>query len=150
MPMLRWFGFKGRWSLPAIDSEPAVGVSKPAIILSTVVLPQPDGPRKETNSPFSMCMVKSCTTCTLPNDFLMLDSSRNAMGADTLSLGRSGSIEAGNELEQPHAEPGHGKCDHREGRRLIGLIGADKLQVGTKSRSAEQRGHGEFADDDRK
>ena len=30
---------------------PAVGSSKPATMRSTVVLPQPDGPRKETNSP---------------------------------------------------------------------------------------------------
>ena len=30
---------------------PDVGSSKPAIILSSVVLPQPDGPRREKNSP---------------------------------------------------------------------------------------------------
>src|SRR6478736_5003476 len=106
MPMLRWFGFSGIWSLPAIVIEPALGVSKPAIILKTVVLPQPEGPRKETNSPFSMCMVKSCTTCTLPKDFLRLESSRKAMDAETSSLGRSGPVETGDELQEAHAEPG--------------------------------------------
>jgi hypothetical protein len=30
---------------------PSVGVSKPAIILRVVVLPQPDGPSIEKNSP---------------------------------------------------------------------------------------------------
>ena len=51
MPILRWFGFSRVTSLPPITIAPAVGSSKPATMRSTVVLPQPDGPRKETNSP---------------------------------------------------------------------------------------------------
>ena len=51
MPMLRWFGFSRVTSLPPMTIVPAVGASKPAIMRSIVVLPQPDGPRKETNSP---------------------------------------------------------------------------------------------------
>lgn len=62
MPILRWFGFSELWSLPLMVSVPPVGVSKPAIIRRTVVLPQPDGPRKETNSPFSIVMLKFLTT----------------------------------------------------------------------------------------
>ena len=51
MPMLRWFGFSRVTSLPPMTMLPEVGSSKPATMRSTVVLPQPEGPRKETNSP---------------------------------------------------------------------------------------------------
>ena len=51
MPILRWLGFSLVMSLPPTTMLPAVGSSKPATMRSTVVLPQPDGPRKETNSP---------------------------------------------------------------------------------------------------
>ncbi len=37
-------------SLLPIRMDPAVGASSPAIMLSVVVLPQPDGPRNEMNS----------------------------------------------------------------------------------------------------
>ena len=42
-----------RWTrrLPSSITRPAVGCSNPAIILSSVVLPQPDGPSSEKNSP---------------------------------------------------------------------------------------------------
>ena len=40
---------------PAIETLPAVGVSNPEIILSKVVLPQPDGPSSEKNSPCCIC-----------------------------------------------------------------------------------------------
>ena len=60
IPTLRWFGgsvgdVRRRRSM----MRPAVGFSKPAIIRSVVVLPQPDGPRNETNSPFSAARLKS-------------------------------------------------------------------------------------------
>src|SRR6476660_8703391 len=38
-------------SRPRIMILPELGASKPATIRSVVVLPQPDGPRSETNSP---------------------------------------------------------------------------------------------------
>ena len=37
--------------LPFRRMSPSVGLSKPAIIRSVVVFPQPEGPRKVTNSP---------------------------------------------------------------------------------------------------
>ena len=36
---------------PFISIVPDVGLMKPAIMRSVVVLPQPDGPSSETNSP---------------------------------------------------------------------------------------------------
>src|SRR5262245_30360963 len=41
-------------SLPSSMTLPVVGPSKPAITLSVVVLPQPEGPRRLRNSPSAM------------------------------------------------------------------------------------------------
>src|SRR3954468_14984860 len=38
-------------TLPSISIDPAVGSMKPAIMRKVVVLPQPEGPSSETNSP---------------------------------------------------------------------------------------------------
>jgi hypothetical protein len=37
--------------LPVDEDVPEVGVSNPPIMRSTVDLPEPDGPRRQTNSP---------------------------------------------------------------------------------------------------
>ena len=66
-------------SRPSIVISPAVGFSNPAIIRSVVVLPQPDGPRNDTNSPFSTARLKSMTAATSPNSFCTPVSSRKAM-----------------------------------------------------------------------
>ena len=42
-------GEESTW--PSISIVPAVGSMKPAIIRKVVVLPQPEGPSSETNSP---------------------------------------------------------------------------------------------------
>ncbi len=49
-------------SLPFNSNSPSVGLSKPAIIRSVVVLPQPEGPKKVTNSPLFIVRLKSSTT----------------------------------------------------------------------------------------
>src|SRR5579862_3624781 len=54
-------------SRPCISIRPALGVVSPAIIRSNVVLPQPDGPRKQTNSPSLTLSETSSTTCCAPN-----------------------------------------------------------------------------------
>jgi len=46
---------------PRIIASPEEIASKPAIILSVVVLPQPDGPRKAMNSPLVTARLKSIT-----------------------------------------------------------------------------------------
>jgi hypothetical protein len=51
-----------------MTTPPAVGSSKPATILSTVVFPHPEGPRKETNSPAPTSRLKSSTTVVAPKD----------------------------------------------------------------------------------
>src|SRR5262249_39441148 len=52
--------------------SPDVGCSNPAIMRSVVVLPQPDGPRKTTNSPSVISSERLLTTARSPNDFVML------------------------------------------------------------------------------
>ena len=49
--------------------RPAVGTSKPAIIRSTVVLPEPDGPSIEKNSPSARSRSMPSTAVTSPNVF---------------------------------------------------------------------------------
>ena len=48
-------------SAPPIRIWPAVAISSPAIILSVVVLPQPDGPSSVTSLPASMKSEMSLT-----------------------------------------------------------------------------------------
>ena len=54
MLTLRLCGGVRETSTPSSRMAPSVGVSKPAIIRSVVVFPQPDGPSIEKNSPDAM------------------------------------------------------------------------------------------------
>jgi hypothetical protein len=51
MAMPRFAGGRSLTDLPSIIISPLVTSSSPAIIRSSVDLPQPDGPTKTTNSP---------------------------------------------------------------------------------------------------
>ena len=53
-------------TLPAMRISPAAGVRNPAITLSKVDLPQPDGPTMQTNSDALMPNDTPCTPVTLP------------------------------------------------------------------------------------
>src|SRR5215213_4141912 len=53
---------------PRLTTLPLSGLSKPASRLSSVVLPQPEGPTTATNSPRLMSSVKSRRTSTPPNE----------------------------------------------------------------------------------
>ncbi|MNT35914.1 hypothetical protein D3C72_1719640 [compost metagenome] len=54
MPKSRCWGGSREMSRPPCQISPLPGRSSPAIARSRVVLPQPEGPRKQTNSPCSM------------------------------------------------------------------------------------------------
>jgi hypothetical protein len=54
MAMSRSFGCNSLTRFPAMRISPEVMSSSPAIILSSVDLPQPDGPTSTTNSPSLM------------------------------------------------------------------------------------------------
>ena len=51
-------------SLPSSTALPVVGVSKPATMFSSVLLPQPEGPTMVTNSPAPIARSIGCSACT--------------------------------------------------------------------------------------
>ena len=54
---------------PSISTSPDVASSSPAMMRSSVDLPQPDGPTKTTNSPSFTSRSMPFSTSTLPKDF---------------------------------------------------------------------------------
>src|SRR4028119_335360 len=50
--------------------RPSLGVSKPASIRMSVVLPQPEGPSRQKNSPSKMSSVRWSTATASPNRFV--------------------------------------------------------------------------------
>jgi hypothetical protein len=66
MPTLRWSGRRFVRSLSAMRMAPEVGVSNPATMRNVVVLPQPLGPRNDTNSPRWITRSTFWTTCCAP------------------------------------------------------------------------------------
>jgi hypothetical protein len=56
-------------SAPRSTIRPSSGSSKPAIMRSVVVFPQPDGPSRQKNEPSGMAKDKSFTAVKSPNFF---------------------------------------------------------------------------------
>src|SRR5689334_1237473 len=151
IPTLRWFGGMCVTSRSSIVIVPAVGCSKPAIIRSVVVLPQPDGPRNDTNSPRAADRSKSRTATVPPAKRFWTPSSRRKLMPDS-SLGSSqGDLAARPAAEQrdrDHRQPGQPEADQRHGGRFEGAVGAALLEVRSERRSGQVRGDRVFADDD--
>src|SRR6185369_11778826 len=61
-------------------TSPEVCTSRPATIRSSVVLPQPEGPRKQTNSPCRIPRLTSCRAVKAPKSLRIWRSSRNRSG----------------------------------------------------------------------
>ena len=55
-----------------IEIVPFVGSSRPAIMRSVVVLPQPDGPRSAKNEPSGIVSDRSSTAVKSPKDLVRL------------------------------------------------------------------------------
>src|SRR5258705_11121463 len=91
--------------------RPAVGSTKPAIRLSVVVFPQPDGPRRERNSPSSTARSSASTARTLPYARVQPWSSTTAFGT---ALAMSVLEQDPAEAEIPVGEPDHQKGDQDE------------------------------------
>src|SRR5262244_123348 len=71
----RLYGGSSAASLPPIKISPSSGCSKPAISRSEVVLPQPDGPRSDRNSPLCTLSVTASTAVSEPNRLVTARSS---------------------------------------------------------------------------
>ncbi len=65
----RWCGRTCAMSLPSSRMRPSSGVSKPASIRNSVVLPQPLGPSSAKNSPALMSSDSRSTARKTPNFF---------------------------------------------------------------------------------
>ena len=66
MPRSRLWVGSAVMSAPSSAIEPALGSSRPAIMRSSVVLPQPDGPSRHTNVPCGTASVTSSTAVKSP------------------------------------------------------------------------------------
>ena len=75
MAMSRSFGGTPFIPRPPIAISPALAISSPAMIASSVDLPQPEGPTSTVNSPSSMSRLTFFSTSTGPN---RLDTPRTA------------------------------------------------------------------------
>src|SRR6185312_8746771 len=71
MPRLRLCVGSGVMSSPSSTTFPLVGSSSPAIILSNVVLPQPDGPSRHTKLPFGTFSATLSTAVNGPKVLVM-------------------------------------------------------------------------------
>jgi hypothetical protein len=69
--MLRCRGGSDGDVAAADDTRPADGARYPAQMLSSVVLPEPDGPRSVRNCPCGISRSIGCSACTDPNHLLM-------------------------------------------------------------------------------
>src|SRR5436853_5572068 len=78
MPMSRLCTGTSVMSWPPTWTRPLSGISKPAMMRRLVVLPQPEGPSSEKNSPALMSSVTPSTATTLPSNTLVTSSSRMA------------------------------------------------------------------------
>src|SRR5216684_6696790 len=72
MAILRARGGSSVTTRPPINTSPAVGVSRPAIMRKSVLLPDPDGPRKTRNSP-SRTSKLIPSTALPPSKLLVMD-----------------------------------------------------------------------------
>src|ERR1700722_134740 len=66
MPMSRFSAGSLATSRPSKRIEPPSASSKPAMIFRVVVLPHPDGPSKDRNSPWPALSDRSSTALTAP------------------------------------------------------------------------------------
>src|SRR5690349_10833615 len=81
MPRPRLFGAMPARSLPCSRISPDVGSTKPPIICSVVVLPQPDGPSRETNSPCRTESETASTAVAAPKRLVSRSRTRNPIGS---------------------------------------------------------------------
>src|SRR5262245_16153719 len=151
----RAFGGIADIAWPSIMTSPDVGISNPASMRSSVVLPQPDGPSREKNSPRRMSNDTSSTALTGPKCFEMswiwMMLSLNAMASE-----RSRCIGLDAATAQPFGEDDNddrGREDgaaEREGRRQ--LVGKAQLAVEEHRQrlvgAAEEERHDELVERD--
>src|SRR5262252_7537471 len=110
--------------LPATSIAPSVVGSRPAIMLSSVLLPQPLGPTIETNSPRPIARLTSSTACTSPwRERKCFDTPRTDTAASLLSAAPAGSVSRRTSVMAPLSVPCRLLRDE-----LVGVVGGRILR----------------------
>src|SRR3954470_16532576 len=123
MPTSRLFGGRRPTSRPLISTCPAVGSTKPAMIRSVVVLPQPEGPSSVRNSP-------SCTA----------RSSAASASASPYRLSTPSSTTFGRGVAGEFASPADGAVPALDIGCLVHLAEIDAVHLGEVLRRQTQEG----------
>src|SRR5215213_10883857 len=116
MPMLRLLGESRETSWLPKYTAPEVCVSRPAMIRISVVLPQPEGPRRQVTCPLGKVNETSSTACSDPKLLVscstrISDMTDNRVGRrETVATGGAGCCEVGT-APDPFAARG---VEHRE------------------------------------
>src|SRR3982751_427339 len=119
--MLRSCGSSPVTSRPSKTIEPSLRGSRPAMQASAVLLPQPEGPRKVTNSP---SLMRRSSPLTAVNSPKRLVSCCRATLANSLPLaferaGEHAAHEIALEGERDHDRRDHGQHRGREHRPVV-------------------------------
>src|SRR5215468_7652972 len=122
----RWVGSSVTRS-PSIAISPRSGARKPATRLSSVVLPQPEGPSSVISSPRRTCRETSCSATTSPNRLVMPSSRTTGAASDPIASAGLLNVEHLSEAEEESREGeqrgGGDDVNHRDGRhRRIGVL----------------------------
>src|SRR5689334_14761034 len=107
---------------PPMRSSPSVMSSRPAIMLSVVDFPQPDGPTRMMNSPSAISTLTSCTA-RAPSGYLLVTLSRTISAMCNSPLdGAGGQARDDAALEEQHEEDDRDRDDHRRGGDRPGRV----------------------------
>src|ERR1700733_16332346 len=82
----RWFGATADIGWLSMKISPSVGVSNPASMRSKVVLPQPEGPSSEKNSPWAMSKLTWLTAFTGPKALVTVRIEIMALAAPAIAI----------------------------------------------------------------
>src|SRR5438445_6209417 len=144
MAMSRSLGATSLTTRPPISTIPAVGRSRPATMLSSVDLPQPEGPTSTVNSPLSMSRSIPFNTSRLAYRFdraRMLNAAiRTPSSTPSLHGPRS---EASQEI--PSAEQIHQQCRQGCDQHRRALIAIHRLGSNRGTERDQRRGDGLLA-----
>src|SRR5436190_15164714 len=130
--MSRWSGVSSFMRFPAMITSPEVTRSSPAIMRSVVVLPQPEGPRRQTTSPAATFKSASRTATKSPNFLVIFLTSM----VDISALYRS----EGDTSEQVVLQE---EGDEKDGDEEQGFDGCQQRPVGTAAARGHRLVHGD-------
>src|SRR5882757_6358567 len=126
MAMSRSFGAMSLTTRPPISIVPALGLSSPATMLSSVDLPQPDGPTSTVNSPLSMSRSIPFNTSRLANRFDRPRTLNAAMTPPSLHCPCGEAPEKISSAEKIHQERREGRDQHRRALLAIHRLAGDR------------------------